>query len=78
MMHAAVISALHVLLPPQRFSTSSFMVRAAVLLLYPLCAGVMAAATLHWVEEPAREAIRNLTGRPSRLQPATATADEGH
>ena len=60
MMHAAVITALHVLLPPQRFATSGFVVRAAVLMVYPFAAAATASMTYWFVEEPGRRKIREL------------------
>ena len=78
MMHAAVISALHVIVPPQRFSGSGYAVRALILMLYPTCAAAVAAATLHWIEEPGRKAIRNLTRPTHRPQTEPAAAGNTH
>ncbi len=73
MMHAAVLSALHVLLPPQRFATSGFVVRAAVLMLYPIVAAATASITYWFIEEPGRRKIRELARQTRQASPELTT-----
>jgi peptidoglycan/LPS O-acetylase OafA/YrhL len=57
-MHAAVISACHYLLPISRFMESSGVVKIAVLGAYLTAVGVSGALAYHYVEEPCRRGMR--------------------
>lgn len=59
-MHAAVITMLHGIIPPQRFAASPWLLRLAIAGTYVLCIGAAGALVYHYVEEPCRAWMRSL------------------
>jgi peptidoglycan/LPS O-acetylase OafA/YrhL len=58
MMHAACISAMHVLLPPDRFSGAGLAVRLLVLFAYISVIALAGSSVYHFIEEPFRNRVR--------------------
>ncbi|MBZ5653499.1 MAG: acyltransferase [Acidobacteriia bacterium] len=61
--HAFVISALHVLLPPDRYATSDIALRIAIVCAYLVAVAAVGAVAYHVVEEPCRNKMRAWVNR---------------
>jgi peptidoglycan/LPS O-acetylase OafA/YrhL len=70
-MHAAVISVLHLVMPPQRFASSHLALRLSIVCAYVVCIGSAGALVYHFVEEPFRAKMR------ARLKKANAPMAAG-
>jgi peptidoglycan/LPS O-acetylase OafA/YrhL len=71
-MHAAVITVLHGIIPPQRFADSHLLLRVAIVGAYVLCIGGAGALVYHYVEEPCRQKMRARLGTLRTEAPAAA------